>query len=130
MILDQAGITIAKIIEVINEENFYKIIADINYKNITADQDIMVDPLLVTKKNKKQLTNCFIFGNLCLENDIIFKRQVFFVYLPQKTDFLIFVNIAPYKMEFSDGFFIHHRLPQKIIIEKKIDGYNFATEKL
>jgi diaminopimelate decarboxylase len=130
MILDQTGITIAKIIEVIDEENFYKIIADINYKNITADQDIMVDPLLVAKKNKKQLTNCFIFGNLCLENDIIFKRQIFFDYLPQKDDFLIFVNTAAYKMDFSDGFFIHHRLPQKIIIEKKLDGYDFTTEKL
>ncbi len=122
--LDQAGITLMSIIEVEEKEKFIKVIVDGNYKNITADQDIMIDPVLIQKhQSPAPKKPVFIFGNLCLENDVIFRRQLTFPATPQEEDVFAFINTAAYKMDFSENQFIHHKLPKRLIIEDNGTDY-------
>jgi len=128
-LLDQVGITLLKISQVEQTTNYYKVIVDGNYKHLTADQDIMVDPILVTKaKRDLNPSQTFIFGNLCLENDVIFRRQILLPFEPKTGDFLAFINTAAYKMDFSESKFIHHKLPQRLIVKDDADGFNITTD--
>lgn len=113
-LLNQAGITVMKISEVEDENDYTKITLEGNYKHITADQDIMYDPILISEGKQNVETDCFIFGNLCLENDVILKRKIRFSNKPEIGDLLLFANTAAYKMDFSESQFIHHKLPKRI----------------
>lgn len=117
-LLNQVGITLFKITEVEEEDNYFKVIVDGNYMNISAEQDIMIDPFLIKNvtSNKKENCECFIFGNLCLENDILFKRKISFDQKPEVGDLLVVANTAAYKMDYSDSSFIHHKAPERVIL--------------
>lgn len=128
-LLDQTGITIMKITEVEETPSYHKVIVDGNYKHLTADQDIMVDPILITKeKRETRPSNAFIFGNLCLENDVIFRRKILMPFEPKGGDLLVFVNTAAYKMDFSDSKFIHKHLPQRLIIKNESNMFTVAAD--
>jgi diaminopimelate decarboxylase len=128
-LLDQVGITLMNISQVEKKQDYYKIILDGNYKHITADQDILVDPVLITKdKRKSSPSACFLFGNLCLENDVIFRRQLLLPFEPKKDDIFAFINTAAYKMDFSESKFIHHTLPQRLLVKTMSDQYTITPD--
>lgn len=118
-LLDQVGISIFKIFNVL--EN--KIFIDGKATNIAHNLDILYDPILIrnNKKNNEKFNyqnndGCFIFGKSCLEDDIFFKRKIFFEEIPQKDDFLVFINTASYKQDiFANEFITHSKLKKYFI---------------
>ncbi len=118
-LLNHVGGTLMKIEWVIEEDNYSKILLSGNYKNVAYDHDILYDPILI-KLNEKLISDTkgyFLFGNLCLENDIFFKRKIYFKAKPEKGDLIYFHNTAAYKMDISDSGFIHYKKPKKIVIK-------------
>jgi diaminopimelate decarboxylase len=115
-LLNQTGISVFKIFNVVKN----KIFVDGKATDIAHNLDILYDPILV--KNNKEKSNYqnndgyFIFGKSCLEDDIFFKRKIFFEKLPQKDDFLIFINTTSYKQDiFANEFITHSQLKKYFV---------------
>ena len=115
-LLNQAGISIFRIFNVLKD----KIFIDGKATDIAHNLDILYDPILA-KNNKEKFNNqnyngYFIFGKSCLEDDIFFKRKIFFEKQPNKDDFLIFINTASYKQDiFANEFITHSQLKKYFI---------------
>lgn len=118
--LDQAGITIAKVINTkqsLKGENL--IIADMNRSNLNSqDLEFMSDPVVIKSKDgkKKQSWKGFVAGNLCLPHDFVMKRKVFLKDTPQKDDLLVFCNTAGYSMDFAESNTLKQKIAKKIAI--------------
>jgi len=108
-ILDQCGFTLARVIEV-KSTSLQKPLVVLAMKRqdlCFLDQEILVDPVLLScPKDGENESNSdykpyFLAGNLCLESDLIFRRQVYLARPPRAGDILAFINTAAYMMDFS-----------------------------
>ena len=105
-LLDLAGITLASVNSIKGVDN--NILGlDMKRQDIAfLDQEIFVDPILLRKfrvsiPKKQQYQGYYLAGNLCLENDMIFRRKVFLPIVPHVGDIFAFINTAAYMMDFS-----------------------------
>jgi diaminopimelate decarboxylase len=76
---------------------------------------VLVDPLLIGRHGRGWADEAgpvgvYLVGNLCLESDLITRRQVFLPRLPQPGDLLAFANTAGYCMDFT----AHHAMRQPL----------------
>lgn len=120
-LLNQVGHTLAQIIEV-GSNNFYEYMnIDMKSNDIAASLDIIYDPILIRKNFNKSATKKsffgFIFSNLCLEDDLIYKRKIYLEEKPNNGDCLIFPNTAAYKMGIFESPFVSLKLPERIVID-------------
>lgn len=117
-LLNQLGGSFFKIIEI--EKN--KIVLNGKNTDIGFNLDILYDPILI-KKNKStnknyQYQGYFIFGNSCLEEDIFYKRKIFFEKPVDKNDLLYFHNTIAYKMDFFANRLINYKHLPKIFFDE------------
>lgn len=115
-LLDGAGINIAKVNFVKENENGdYLVGLDMKRSDLLiGEQEMFVDPILISdSKEESNGKGVFFIGNLCMENDIIFKRKIFTDKIPQSGDLVVFVNTAGYFMDFDQS----HTIKQKIAIK-------------
>jgi diaminopimelate decarboxylase len=122
-LLDQAGVTLAKVISVsksLKGENI--IFLDMNRSNMNStDLEFMSDPVVLSLKEKsehKENSGCFLSGNLCLPHDFICRRKVFLKECLEPGDILVFINTAAYFMDFTESETIQHPLAFKIAINE------------
>lgn len=107
-LLKDSGGTIFKIEQIEKRQNNYHVILNGKNTEISANLDILYDPLLLKKnKNKQKNFSCFIFGNSCLEDDIFYKRKIYFETEIKKGDLLYFHNTIAYKTKFFHNQFIN-----------------------
>lgn len=131
-LLDQAGITIMKIIDIKtrNQENI--LFVEGNFTNLWSDKyELFIDPFLLKRnrlENQMEKKGYFISGNLCLDIDMIFNHKVF---LPRVDvgDLLIFPNTASYRMDFVSAQPISQPLPKKLVFENIDDIKNYYLEE-
>ncbi len=128
-LLDGAGINIAKVNFVKENENGdYLVGLDMKRSDLLiGEQEMFVDPILISdSKEESNGKGVFFIGNLCMENDIIFKRKIFTEKIPQSGDLVVFVNTAGYFMDFEQSHTIKQKIATKIIVtfeNKKINLY-------
>ena len=110
---DQCGLTLAKVLEVRRaadgDEWFVRL--DMNAADCSLeDHGVLMDPLILpsgdqcsslSEDSSAEPVGVYLFGNLCLESDLITKRLVFLPRLPAPGDLVCFVNTAGYCMDFS-----------------------------
>lgn len=134
-LLDQAGITIAEILNTkksLHNENL--IIVDMNRSNLNSqDVEFMSDPLLVKDDREKQpsqdIFEGFIAGNLCLPHDFIMKRKVFFRTKPEKGDLLVFCNTAGYLMDFAESNTLKQKIGNKLSARISDDTFKIYLDE-
>ena len=125
-LLDNVGFNVAKV-------NFTKkdakgnTLVGIDMKRsdlLIGEQEMFVDPILVSQKENadKVDSGAFLVGNLCMENDVIFNRKVFFETMPQKGDLLVFINTAGYFMDFEQSTTLGQKVATKVILSQKENG--------
>ena len=119
-LLDQAGLTLARVINVkpsLRGENL--IVLEMNRSNLNSqDLEFMADPVILSSKSSKPETLAgFIAGNLCLPHDFITRRKVFFRQIPQIGDWLAFCNTAGYFMDFAQSRTLQQPLARKAALE-------------
>ena len=117
-LLDGAGINIAKVNFVKENENGdYLVGLDMKRSDLLiGEQEMFVDPILIS--NSKEESNgkgVFFIGNLCMENDIIFKRKIFTDKIPQSGDLVVFANTAGYFMDFDQSHTIKQKVATKVV---------------
>ncbi len=105
--VDQTGITVAKIVEV-KESPQGELLAVLNTRRmdiVFGEQEIFIDPIVISENpSTPQKTGAFgvyFAGSLCLESDFIYKRKVFMDRKPQEGDIVIFANTSGYYMDFN-----------------------------
>jgi diaminopimelate decarboxylase len=115
-LLDQCGICIHHIIDKKNNQLF---IDGNMYSLGSIGQEMPHDPLIY-KKSIDWLSQDYreyeIYGNLCMEFDRIYTRNIILPKNIELWDMLIFINIAAYFVDFSDSQPIKHNKRREIIV--------------
>lgn len=119
-LLDNVGLTVSTInfIKVVDNKTLVGIEMNKN-QILMGDHEIFVDPIVL---NNNEKIPAFIIGNLCLENDFIFKRQVN-INKPMEKDLIVFPNTAGYYMDFEESESIMHSKKTKVVLKKEDNGF-------
>ncbi|MEC3956603.1 decarboxylase [Nocardia sp. CDC153] len=124
-LVDHAGITVARV-EFVKEtaDGSTLVNLDLSRDTITpADQEVMVDPLLVPARANADAnsgaTGVFLAGRLCLERDLIANHKVWLPRCPQSGDYLVFPNTAAYHMDLSAARASMHSVPPKLAVVQR-----------
>lgn len=131
-LLDGAGINLAKV-------NYAKhtlnndILIGLDMKKsdlLIGEQEMFVDPILI---NNTKITNTnsgvYFVGNLCMENDFIFKRKIFLESIPNSGDVIAFINTAGYFMDFEQSNTIKQKISTKIIAISDSHKFKFILDE-
>ena len=106
-LLQNCGITLVNVIGTKHsKDGDLLIISDANIYNLSTARlfEITSDPILIKKrKTEENGSSGFIVGNLCMEDDIIIKKRVYFDSMPEEGDLLCFLNTAAYISHFEDA---------------------------
>ena len=131
-LLDGAGINIAKVNFVKENENGdYLVGLDMKRSDLLiGEQEMFVDPILISdSKEESNGRGVFFIGNLCMENDIIFKRKIFTDKIPQSGDLVVFANTAGYFMDFEQSHTIKQKIATKIIVTFENEKINLYMDE-
>ncbi len=125
-LLSDVGITISKVVYKKEcDESTMFVGLDMKKTDIlVGEQELFVDPIIISN-SKIESTNkgIYFIGNLCLENDLIYKHKVFPEFMPMQDDLALFVNTAGYFMDFNSSDTIKQRIATKVIIVKDKKGF-------
>ena len=124
-LLDNVGLNISRVNFIKNIDNKTLVGIETNKNQmLMGDSEILVDPIILNNEEKSEY---FMIGNLCLENDFIFKRKLF-LNKPNIDDLVVFVNTAGYYMDFEESESIMHDKKTKVIIRKGDNGFNYYID--
>jgi diaminopimelate decarboxylase len=96
-LLDQCGLVLARVLEV--RDDIVRL--DCNARDVSLEEHgVLMDPVVLSGAPQGPF-DAWLFGNLCLEADLITRRKVSLTRRPVPGDLLAFVNTAGYFMDFS-----------------------------
>ncbi|KUL29254.1 type III PLP-dependent enzyme domain-containing protein [Actinoplanes awajinensis] len=99
-LLDQCGLVLARVLSADGDA----VRLDLNARDVSLEEHgVLMDPVVIPRTGDRRAgpAAVHLFGNLCLEADLITRRTVFLPVLPRPGDLLAFVNTAGYFMDFS-----------------------------
>ncbi|MFI9172666.1 alanine racemase [Streptomyces lincolnensis] len=109
-LLDQCGITVAKVLEVRAPDTGAELLVRLALKaNDVAleEHGVLMDPVVIPRDGTgpaadtgQEQVAVHLFGSLCLETDMITRRTVFLPRRPAPGDLMVFANTAGYAMDF------------------------------
>jgi diaminopimelate decarboxylase len=112
-LLDQCGLVLATVLEVRDEV----VRLDLNARDVSLEEHgVLMDPVIISLDRPAEPgpVGVYLFGNLCLEADLITRRKVFLPSRPRPGDLLAFVNTAGYFMDFSATLALQHPIARKV----------------
>ncbi|MRH92249.1 decarboxylase [Nocardia sp. SYP-A9097] len=133
-LVDHAGITLARV-EFVKETADGSVLVNLDLSRDTvtpADQEVMVDPLLLPGSAHAQPDSgpvgVFLAGRLCLERDLITNHKVWLPHRPRPGDLIVFPNTAAYHMDLSAARASMHPLPAKLAVVHRPGGYEIGHD--
>ncbi|MEU2715497.1 Y4yA family PLP-dependent enzyme [Streptomyces sp. NPDC007205] len=105
-LLDQCGLTLARVLEVRTQDSGGELLVRLAAKADDVgleEHGVLVDPVVVPRDPARAAAGpvaVHLFGSLCLETDLITRRTVFLPRRPEPGDLLAFANTAGYCMDF------------------------------
>ncbi|MFD5799389.1 Y4yA family PLP-dependent enzyme [Streptomyces diastatochromogenes] len=105
-LLDQCGLTLARVLEVRTQEDRDELLVRLEAKadDIALEaHGVLMDPVVVPRDPSHAVSGpvaVHLFGSLCLESDLITRRTVFLPRRPEPGDLMAFANTAGYCMDF------------------------------
>ena len=118
-LLDQVGITVARIDAVKRlSDGDIALTLEMNQTNNRAvSADFCVDPYFITAiPDDGQSSAAFLFGDTCMESDLILKRRVRIPATIARGDLCVFFNTAGYHMHLFENAGHRNTLPCNIIM--------------
>jgi diaminopimelate decarboxylase len=104
-LLDQCGMVLTRVLEVREDSDGDTVVRlDLNAGDVSLEEHgVLMDPVVLHRAGPAdpRPAGAYLFGNLCLEADLITRRKVFLPSRPRPGDLLAFVNTAGYFMDFS-----------------------------
>lgn len=105
--LDQVGLTIARVaFRKKDQKGNWLIGLEMNMTQmLSGSADFLLDPYVIYQDKKAQAepVEVYFTGAYCLERDILLKRKIALIQLPDVSDFVVFVNTAGYMMHFFES---------------------------
>ncbi|MEU6665620.1 Y4yA family PLP-dependent enzyme [Streptomyces sp. NPDC046727] len=108
-LVDQCGLTVAKVLEVRTQENCEELLVRLAAKAedvALEEHGVLMDPVVIPRAPSHADAGpvaVHLFGSLCLESDLITRRTVFLPRRPEPGDLMAFANTAGYCMDFHAG---------------------------
>ncbi|MFJ9589471.1 Y4yA family PLP-dependent enzyme [Streptomyces acidicola] len=105
-LLDQCGLTLAKVMEVRPQKSGGELLVRLAAKAddvALEEHGVLMDPVVVPRHPDRPAAGpvaVHLFGSLCLETDLITRRTVFLPRRPEPGDLLVFANTGGYCMDF------------------------------
>ncbi|EGD42994.1 Orn/DAP/Arg decarboxylase 2 [Nocardioidaceae bacterium Broad-1] len=128
-LVDHAGITLAEVLYRKRAAGRELVVLDLSRNQVTpADQEVLLDPVLVDGHGDPPDGGVFLGGRLCLESDLISRRKVFLDAEPRSGDVLAFVNTAAYQMDLSASAAAGHAPPPKVAAVLDGDRFTFTAD--
>jgi diaminopimelate decarboxylase len=130
-LVDHAGITLASVLYRKRAAGRDLVVVDLSRNQVTpADQEVLVDPVLVNGEVDPPEEGVFLAGRLCLESDLISRRKVFLESEPSSGDVLAFVNTAAYQMDLSASAAGGHPPPPKVAAFLEGERFTFVPDDI
>ena len=105
-LLDQVGITIAKVIHRKKDAKGQNLVGlEMNMSQMmSSSADFLLDPYILynSKVNESDSVDVYFTGAYCLERDVLLQRKISLPRLPEIGEFVAFVNTAGYMMHFFE----------------------------
>lgn len=118
-LLDQCGITVSKVIENKRVKGENILVLEMNYTNLHANNNELIsDPIVIKRKSKSFKNNderYFAVGSLCSELDLITNHLFFSDKNIEQDDLIVFVNTAPYRMDFVESEPLQNPVAKKVV---------------
>ncbi|MDG4811036.1 alanine racemase [Micromonospora sp. WMMD1120] len=132
-LLDQCGVVLARILEVRDEPNGDTIVRlDCNARDVSLEEHgVLMDPVVVHRTTPAGVGSAevYLFGNLCLESDLITRRKVFLPSRPRLGDLLAFVNTAGYLMDFSATHALRQPIGRKVALYRDGGAWRWCLDE-
>ena len=120
--LDQAGITIAKV-AFRKKDSQGRLLVGLEMNRtqmFSSSADFLLDPIFLPQIKSEELAcEVYFVGAYCLEQELLLKRKITLSQHPQIGDLVCFVNTAGYMMHFYESEAHLFDLAQNLIVEKK-----------
>ncbi len=135
-LITQCGITAARVIG-LKESSAGDTLVLLDMKRQDTsfiDQELFIDPIILSTGDTATAplampTPVYFAGNLCLESDLITKRQVFLERLPKPGDLAVFANTAGYFMDFSASHSIMQPVAKKVAVFKEKENFAWTLDE-
>lgn len=124
-LVDRAGITVAQV-EFVKRTGAGATLVHLNLSRDTvtaADQEVLIDPIVLTEATGTGPAGVYFAGHLCLERDLVTQRQVRVEQLPVPGDAVVFANTAAYLTDLSAASAAMHPIPVKVAVTRADAGY-------
>ncbi|WP_305787844.1 Y4yA family PLP-dependent enzyme [Symbioplanes lichenis] len=127
-LLDQCGLVLAKVLEVRDDPGGLIVRLDCNAGDVsTENHGVLMDPVAIPQR-EGPAEGAYLFGNLCLESDLITRRKVFLRGRPRAGDLLAFVNTAGYFMDFGATEALRQPIARKVALFRSDDAWQWCLD--
>lgn len=132
-LLDQCGLVLARVLEVRDDEHGDAIVRlDLNARDVSLEEHgVLMDPIVVPRSGTGEArpVGVYLFGNLCLEADLITRRKVYLSSRPAPGDLLAFVNTAGYFMDFSATQALRQPIGRKVAMYREGGAWRWCLDE-
>ncbi|MGB1077008.1 MAG: hypothetical protein ACPG05_01770 [Bdellovibrionales bacterium] len=98
----------------------------------SAQQKLLTDPVILYQDKSKRRPcpeGVYYMGNLCLSYDMITYNKTFPDYLPEQGDLVVFINTAPYIMDFVESNTLHQKIAKKVSIVEEENRFRWFEDE-
>jgi diaminopimelate decarboxylase len=133
-LLDQCGLTLARVLEVRAQDAGSELLVRLAAKAddvALEDHGVLMDPVVVPRNGGgpgEGPVAVHLFGSLCLESDLITRRTVFLPRRPEPGDLLAFANTAGYAMDFHATGAQHQPAARKVAAWQDGDAWRWCLD--
>ncbi|MEU4596402.1 decarboxylase [Nocardia sp. NPDC023988] len=129
---DRAGITVARVEFVKRAGTGATLVhLDLSRDTVTAaDQEVLIDPLVLSESGESAPAGVFFAGHLCLERDLVTQRQVRVPRIPVPGDPVVFPNTGAYHMDLSAANAAMHPTPPKVAVLHRDSRFELSGDEV
>lgn len=132
-LLDQCGMVLATVLEVRDQGDGDTIVRlDCNARDVSLEEHgVLMDPVVIHRTGPAGPgpVGVYLFGNLCLEADLLTRRKVFLPSSPRAGDLLAFVNTAGYLMDFSATQALRQPIGRKVAMYRDGGAWTWCLDE-
>jgi len=129
-LLQQCGVSLCTVVGTkTTSQGDTLVLIDGNMYNLSTQMnELLMDPILISKDTTTPPLSGYLAGNLCREEDILVKREITFQNTPQAGDVICFCNTAAYTSDFEDSSPHQHPKGVKYVAQKKSGVWELQGE--